>query len=91
MKREGSTQASKLARQERVQRLFIKGLNATEISRVESIDIRTVQRDIQEITSTLMQIVPTQRLRTLKSALTEADEISRNYGHYTTEPPAKPR
>lgn len=77
MKREGPTEASKLARQERVQRLYIRRVQPTEMARVEQVDIRTIQRDLKDIKSKLLQVVPIQQLRTPTLAMAEADEISR--------------
>jgi AraC-like DNA-binding protein len=77
LKREGSTEVSKLARQERVYRLVIRGLKPLEIARQENVDERTIQRDFQEIKFALLQIIQTQQLRTHKLALAELDEIWR--------------
>ena len=93
MKREGSTETSKLARQERVYRLVIRGVKPAEIARQENVDERTIERDVQEIKFTLLQIVQTQQLRSLKLALAEADEIWRElwtlYHRAPRETPAK--
>jgi hypothetical protein len=77
LKTEGSTESSKLARQERVYRLVIRGLKPREIARQENVDERTIQRDVQEIKFSLMQITQSHQLRTQKFALAELDEIWR--------------
>ncbi len=77
MKPEGSTETSKLVRQERVYRLVIRGLKPIEIARQENVDERTIQRDVKEIKFALLQIIQTQQLRTHKLALAELDEIWR--------------
>lgn len=77
MKSEGSTEASKLARQEHVYRLLIRGLKPLEIAKQENVDERTIQRDVQEIKFSLMQITQSNQLRSQKWALAELDEIWR--------------
>lgn len=79
MRPEGSTETSKLARQERVYRLLIRGLKPIEIARQENVDERTIQRDVQEIRFSLMQITQSHQLRSQKLALAELDEIWREY------------
>jgi hypothetical protein len=77
LKREGSTEASKRARQERVYGLVIRRFKTAEIARQENVDERTIQRDVQEIKFALMQDVPRQQLRTLTLASAELNEIWR--------------
>ena len=73
----GHTQAAMILRQEQVQRLALRGLTPTEISKQTGVTTRTVERDLRAIRINLMQIVQAQEIRTLKLANAELDEIWR--------------
>lgn len=92
-RREGHTQAAMLLRQEQVQRLSLRGLTPTEISKQTMVSVRTVQRDLEAIRANLMQIVQAQEIRTLRLANAELDEIWREawilYHRPPREVPAK--
>ncbi len=82
-----------LLRQEQVQRLSLRGLTPTEISKQTVVSVRTVQRDLEAIRANLMQIVQAQEIRTLRLANAELDEIWREawilYHRPPREVPAK--
>jgi hypothetical protein len=77
LKQEGDTETGKQVRQERVYRLLIRGLTIREIAKQEGVGERTIQRDVQGIKFSLMQIIQSQQLRTHRLALAELEEIWR--------------
>jgi AraC-like DNA-binding protein len=56
---------------------MLRGLTAVEVSRQLGVTERTIQRDFQEIKTSLFQVIQTEQLRSVKLALAELDEIWR--------------
>jgi transposase len=87
LKQRGSSEASRLLRQERVSRYLLRGVGIREIAQQESVSERTIQRDAEEIKFSLMQIIQLQQLRTHRLALAELDEIWRELWVLYHRPP----
>ena len=87
MKQEGDNETAKHLRQERVYRLLLRGLTVREIAKEEGVGERTIQRDAQQVKTSLMQSIQAQQLRTHKLALAELEEVWRELWTLYKRPP----
>ena len=73
----GATHLEKIRRQEKVHDLYVKGLHTTEISKQLNFNIRTIQRDLEDVKAAIQKDSEAHRLRTYALADAEYADLWR--------------